>query len=87
MVADHLSRLLHDEEGNKLSLNENFLDKQLFAVDVQLPWYAYIVNYITTKVFFPPGMSSQERKRLMSMSRQYHWDEPYLFKFCPNQII
>lgn len=23
----------------------------------------------------------------MSMSRQYHWDEPYLFKFCPDQII
>ncbi|KAM2524739.1 hypothetical protein PS1_031434 [Malus domestica] len=32
-------------------------------------------------------MSSQERKRLVSMSRHYYWDEPYLFKFCPDQII
>lgn len=86
VVADHLSRLLHDEEENKLPLSENFPDEQLFAIDLQLPWYADIVNYITTKVF-PPGMSSQERKRLVSMSRHYYWDEPYLFKFCPDQII
>ncbi|CAL9025322.1 unnamed protein product, partial [Prunus brigantina] len=86
VVADHLSRLLHDEEENKLPLSENFPDEQLFAIDLQLPWYADIVNYITTKVF-SPGMSSQERKRLVSMSRHYYWDEPYLFKFCPDQII
>jgi hypothetical protein len=23
----------------------------------------------------------------MSISRHYHWDDPYLFKFCPDQII
>jgi hypothetical protein len=58
----------------------------LFAVEVQLLWYADIVNYLTSKVF-PPGMSSQERKRLMSLSRHYYWDESYLFKSCPDQII
>jgi hypothetical protein len=87
VVADHLSRLLHEEEEeDKLPLNENFLDEQLFAVEVQLPWYTDIINYLTTKVF-PPGLSSQERKRLMSISRHYYWDEPYLFKSCPDQII
>jgi hypothetical protein len=86
VVADHLSRLLHEEEEDELPLNENFPDEQLFAVEVQLPWYADIVNYLTSKVF-PPGMSSQERKRLMSLSRHYYWDEPYLFKSCPDQII
>jgi hypothetical protein len=87
VVADHLSRLLHEEEEeDKLPLNENFLDEQLFAVEVQLPWYTDIINYLTAKVF-PPGLSSQERKRLMSISRHYYWDEPYLFKSCPDQII
>jgi hypothetical protein len=86
MVADHLSRLLHEEERSELPLGEQFPDEQLFAINVHPPWYAGIVNYITTKVF-PPSMSNQERKRLISISRQYHWDEPYLFKFCPNQII
>jgi hypothetical protein len=92
VVAYHLSRLLHEEEEeeeeeeDELPLNENFPDEQLFAVEVQLPWYADIVNYLTAKVF-PPGISSQERKRLMSISRHYYWDEPYLFKSCPDQII
>jgi hypothetical protein len=87
VVADHLSRLLHEEEeDDELPLNENFSDEQLFAVEVQLPWYANIINYLTTKVF-PPGMSSQDWKRLMSISKHYYWDEPYLFKSCPDQII
>ena len=86
VVADHLSRLLHEEEEDELPLNENFPDEHLFAVEVKLPWYAYIVNYLTAKVF-PPGTSSQERKRLIAISRHYHWDDPYLFKFYPDQII
>jgi hypothetical protein len=86
VVADHLSRLLHEEEGSQLPLGEQFPDEQLFAINVHPPWYADIVNYITTKVF-PLGMSSQARKRLIYISRQYHWDEPYLSKLCPDQII
>jgi hypothetical protein len=85
VVANHLSILLH-EEADELPLIENFPDEQLFTIDATLPWYANIVNYITTKVF-PPSMSSQERKRLMFISRLYHWDDQYLFKFCPDQII
>jgi hypothetical protein len=46
-----------EEEEDELPLNENFLHEQLFAVEVKLPWYADIVNYLTAKVF-PPGMSS-----------------------------
>jgi hypothetical protein len=87
VVADHLSRLLHEEEEeDELPLNENFPDEQLFAIELQPPWYADIVNYLTAKIF-PPGMSSQKRKRLMSISRHYHWDDPYLFKFSLDQII
>jgi hypothetical protein len=37
VVANHLSRLLHEEEEDELPLNENFPDEQLFAVEVQLP--------------------------------------------------
>ncbi|XP_059436616.1 uncharacterized protein LOC132169631 [Corylus avellana] len=86
VVANHLSRLLHEEQGDELPLNKKFPDEQLFAVEVQVPWYADIVNYITAKVF-PLGMSSKESRRLMSISRQYHLDDPYLFKFCIDQII
>jgi hypothetical protein len=42
VVADHLSKLLHEEEEeedeDELPLNENFPDEQLFAVEVKLSW-------------------------------------------------
>ncbi|XP_062170399.1 uncharacterized protein LOC133876129 [Alnus glutinosa] len=57
VVADHLSRLLHEEEGSELPLGEQFPDEQLFSINVHPPWYADIVNYITTKVFPPVGVN------------------------------
>jgi hypothetical protein len=42
-VADHLSKLLHEEGGDELPLIETFPDEQLLAVDVQLSWYAILL--------------------------------------------
>jgi hypothetical protein len=86
VVVDHLSGLLHGEEGSELHLGEQFPDELLFAINVHPPWYVDIVNYITTRIF-PLGMSSQEKKRLMSISWQHQKDESYIFKFSLNQII
>ena len=36
VVTDHLSGLLHEEEGDELLLNENFPDEQLFTIDAKL---------------------------------------------------
>lgn len=47
VVADHLSRLIHDEDA--LPLHDNFPDEQLFSLEVSTPWYANIVNYLVTK--------------------------------------
>ncbi|XP_070675888.1 uncharacterized protein [Malus domestica] len=60
VVANHLSHVFHDEEGNELPLNENFPDEQLFAIDVQLPWYSDIVNYLNTNIF-PPVLAINAR--------------------------
>ncbi|CAL8993249.1 unnamed protein product [Prunus brigantina] len=32
-------------------------------------------------------LTFQERKKFFSMVKHYMWDEPYLFKYCPDQII
>ena len=31
--------------------------------------------------------TNQDKKRLMHMARFYYWDDPYLFKYCSDQII
>ena len=58
VVADHLSRLEVDEVEGSSIINEVFPDEQLFSVEVNLPWFADIVNFLACKVL-PPDLSSQ----------------------------
>ncbi|CAL5432792.1 unnamed protein product [Camellia sinensis] len=83
-VADHLSRLVHVEDEHRVQ--ETFLDEQLFSVNVTLPWYANMVNYLVTNMF-PPGLSKAQRDKIKSDAKYYMWDDPYLWKHCADQVI
>ncbi|CAN6554943.1 unnamed protein product [Malus baccata var. baccata] len=48
VVADHLSRLVHEEEV--VPIPETFPDEQLMSIEVSMPWYADLVNYLASKV-------------------------------------
>ncbi|KAI5351515.1 hypothetical protein L3X38_004406 [Prunus dulcis] len=88
VVADHLSRLVDENHGDGqiLPLNESFQDEQLFVIQDKEPWYADFVNYLASSVI-RDDLTFQERKKFFSMLKHYMWDEPYLFKYCPDQII
>nr|XP_028944591.1 LOW QUALITY PROTEIN: uncharacterized protein LOC114819587 [Malus domestica] len=87
VVADHLSRL-NENHGvaQPLPLNESFPDEQLLVVQEKEPWYADFVNYLACGVM-RNDISFQERKKFLAMVKHYVWDEPYLFKYCPDQLI
>ena len=87
MVADHLSHL----ESNKgmedrTEIKESFPDKQLLAMEAYLPWYADFANYLTCNVL-PLGLSSQQKKKFLHDVKLYQWDDPLLFKRCPDQVM
>ncbi|XP_024171927.1 uncharacterized protein LOC112177922, partial [Rosa chinensis] len=84
VVADHLSRLVHAEDS--LPLVETFPDEQLFGIQVSEPWYADIVNYMVSRKI-PDTMSRAHKDRLKKTIKQYFWDEPYLWKYCSDQLI
>ncbi|XP_038687540.1 uncharacterized protein LOC119986923 [Tripterygium wilfordii] len=86
LVADHLSRLTHNEEKDTLPLNENFPDEKLFVLKHETPWYADIANYLASGRL-PPNLSTQQRKKFLANVKFYFWDEPYLYKYCADQII
>ncbi|CAL8988500.1 unnamed protein product, partial [Prunus brigantina] len=88
VVADHLSRLVDENHGDGkiLPLNESFPDEQFFVIQDKEPWYADFVNYLASGVI-RDDLTFQERKKFFSMVKHYMWDEPYLFKYCPDQII
>ncbi|XP_059428511.1 uncharacterized protein LOC132162270 [Corylus avellana] len=35
----------------------------------------------------PQQWGRQDRSKFLSMVKHFFWDDPYLFKYCPNQII
>ncbi|XP_068329681.1 uncharacterized protein, partial [Pyrus communis] len=87
VVADHLSRLNENHGvGQPLPLNESFPDEQLFVVQEKEPWYTDFVNYLACGIM-RNDLSFQERKKFLAMVKHYVWDEPYLFKYCPDEIV
>ncbi|XP_063942447.1 uncharacterized protein LOC135150236 [Daucus carota subsp. sativus] len=84
VVADHLSRLVV-ESTNDLPLSESFPDEHLLSIST-LPWFADIVNYLATGDT-PSTWSKNDKAKFFSQVKHFFWDDPYLFKHCPDQII
>jgi len=91
-VADHLSRLegnvQGDDERNKW-INEKFPDEQVFqikSIDSYIPWFAYFANYLVAGNT-PEGLTYNQKKKFLSDSRRYVWDDPYLFRICSDGLI
>lgn len=85
VVANHLSRIITGNVNDQVSLNESFPDKHLFSIS-QLPWYVDIVNYLATSAI-PKKWNKQDRSKFLSEVKHFFWDDPYLFKYCSDQVI
>lgn len=85
VVADHLSRLIVEPIDESMPIRESFPDEQLMVVS-QAPWYADIVNYLVIGKM-PTHWTKQDRTKFLSRVKHFFWDDPYLFKYCPDQII
>ncbi|CAN6716212.1 unnamed protein product [Malus baccata var. baccata] len=87
VVADHLSRLVHSNtEEDLIPLRESFPDEQLFSLKIIDPWYADIINYKVIKKI-PDDFTSAQKDKLVKTAKYYEWDNPYLWKYCTDQLI
>ncbi|KAL5564326.1 hypothetical protein UlMin_027490 [Ulmus minor] len=87
VYTDHSAIKLEQNQENSEVINETFPDEQLFFLtQTQLPWYADFVNYLVSGML-PPDLTSQQKKRFLHDVKFYHWDEPFLFKQCADQMI
>nr|XP_027086604.1 uncharacterized protein LOC113708340 [Coffea arabica] len=84
LVADHLSRILVEEDSEPLK--DAFPEEHLFSLNSQLPWYADLVNYLVTGNF-PTGWLKSKRDKLKSDAKYFIWDDPYLWKRCADQVM
>nr|GFA56309.1 reverse transcriptase domain-containing protein [Tanacetum cinerariifolium] len=90
-AADHLSRLENPYENffDPKEINKTFPLESLNKIahqDPSTPWFADFVNYHAGK-FIIKGMTTQQKQHFFKDVRHYFWDDPYLFRICPDQII
>ena len=85
VVADHLSRLAITYNSHSLPINDDFPDESLMLIEVA-PWYAHIANYLVTGEV-PNEWKAQDKKHFFAKIHAYYWEEPFLFKYCADQII
>jgi len=84
VVDDHLSKI-SNAPVEMVPTNENFPNEHI-SVMCKEPWTADIANYLATGQT-PSSWLNQNKHRFLTQIRFFFWDEPYLFKYCPNQII
>ena len=87
MISDHLSRLeITKEEKRGKEVQESFLNEQLFEVNIQLPWFADMVNYLACG-FMPPDFNFQQKKKLRHEAMYFIWDDTILLRRGAYQVI
>ncbi|RVW74938.1 Retrovirus-related Pol polyprotein from transposon 297 [Vitis vinifera] len=75
--------IAHDTHG--LPINDDFPEESLMLVE-EVPWFAHIANYLVTGEI-PSEWSSKDKKNFFAKVHAYYWEEPFLFKYCADQII
>ena len=85
VVADHLSRLTIAHNTHNPPIYDEFPKESLLTVD-SAPWFAHIANFLVTGEF-PTEWKAQDKKFFHAKVHSYYWEEPYLFKYCADQII
>ena len=85
VVADHLSRLTSEFYTIITPINDSFPNEFLFSV-TSMPWQVNIVNFFITGKM-PLQWNTQEKKNNLVEVKKFYWHDPYLFKYCPDQIF
>ena len=85
VVADHLSRLTIAHNTHNPPINDEFLEDSLL-LEENAPWYAHIANFLETGELLV-DWKAQDKKFFFAKIHSYYWEEPFLFKYCADQII
>jgi hypothetical protein len=85
VVADHLSRLTTDLRSDITPIDDYFPDESLFSVST-MPWCANIVNFLVSGQLLA-HWSTQDKRKFLNKVKNFYWDDPYLFKYYPDQIF
>ena len=85
VVADHISRLTIAHNTHNPQIYDEFPEESLLIVG-SAPWFAHIANFLVTEELLTEW-KAQDKKFFHAKINSYYWEEPYLYKYCADQII
>jgi len=85
VVADHLSRLTTDSTSDITPIDDYFPDESLLSLSL-MPWFAKNINFLASGDL-PAHWSTEDKGKFLNEVKNFYWDDPYLFKYCPDQIF
>ena len=85
VVAYHFSRLTTNLRSGITPIDDYFPDESLLFVST-MPWFANIVNFLVSGQL-PAHWSTQDKRKFLNKVKNFYWDDPYLFKYCSDQIF
>jgi hypothetical protein len=63
LVVDFISRIKNEDDD--IPVEDSFLDKHLFSLFVNTPWFADMENYLATRKL-PSHLSPHEKHRIIT---------------------
>jgi len=85
VVADHLSKLTIDSTSDIPPIDDYFLDESLLSLS-PMPWFANFINFLALGDL-SAHWSIPEKRKFLNEVKNVYWDDPYIFKYCPDQIF
>ena len=85
VVTDHLSKLTIDSTSDITTIDDYVLDEALLSLS-SMAWFAKKNNFLASG-FLPAHLDNQDKRNFLSDVQNLYWDDPYLFKYCPDQIF
>jgi hypothetical protein len=85
IVADHLSKLTINSTFDISPIDDYFPDESLLSLS-PMPWFANFVNFLALG-YLSAHWSTQDKRKFLNEVKNFYWDDPYLFKYCPDQIF
>jgi len=83
--ADLLSRVTKYSTSDITPIDDYFSNESLLSLS-SMPWFAKNINFLASG-FLPLTRVPKTKESFLSDVQIFYWDDPYLFKCCPDQIF